>query len=121
MKWAPVPREWGSDVCHTHVTREKYRSVHKDFSGTVDSISSVTAGKTEIVCAKVKKTTAQKGQMAVTTLMVDGTEETAAADEIRSGPVPSCISLSDTSLSSFSDEDPVGALAVVSSITSIGA
>ena len=107
------------DICHTHVTREKYRSVHKDFSGTVDSISSVTAGKTEIVCAKVKKTTAQKGQMAVTTLMVDGTEETAGA--IKSGAVLSCISLSDTSLSSFSDEDPVGALAVISSITSIGA
>ena len=101
-------------MCHTHVTREKYRSVHKDFSGTVDSISSVTAGKTEIVCAKVKKTTAQKGQMAATTLMVDGAEETPG--ETKSGVVLSGISLSDTSLVSFSDTDPEGALAVISSI-----
>ena len=104
-----------------YVTREKYRSVHKDFSGSVDSISSVTAGKTEIVCAKVKKTTAQKGQMAAITLVVvGGTEETVGA--INSAPSLSGISLSDNSSSSSDDNAEEAWVAVaVASLTSTGA
>lgn len=105
----------------THVTREKYRSVHKDFSGSVDSISSVTAGKTEMVCAKVKKTTAQKGQMAAITLVVDGTEE--AVGGIKFGSVLLGISLSDSSSSSSSssDDNAEEAVVAVASLTSVGA
>ena len=81
----------------THVTREKYRSVQRDLSGSDDSISSVTAGKTEMVWAKVQNTTAQKGQMAAITLVVDGTAtaagETASAAE--AGPPPTRVSPED--------------------------
>ena len=105
------------------MTREKYRSVHKDLSGCVDSISSVTAGKTEIVCAKVKKTTAQKGQMTAITLAVEGTGGTAVADGINSGPLLSETSLSDSSpsSSSSSDDNAGDALAALASLTSTGA
>ena len=105
-----------------HVTREKYRSVHKDVSGSVDSISSVTAGKTEMVCAKVKKTTAQKGQMAAITLAVavGGTEDTVGA--INSAPLLSGISPSDSSSSSSDDNAEEALVAVaVASLTSTGA